>query len=331
MIPAVAGRETKPIWTTSTFLVYTGGLTVLGGAFGALAYLSTQFPGNGQETGWALLILVILYAIAHGLLRADRPIAAGIFGFSSVLAWAFFVAVLFSWWGWTNGSFGDLHRWSWARDALLILILLAAWDDRRRFRFPFIRVISALVFWVLVLSVLPDGRNLTYIWTLLVGLWYLLIGNVSDKPSTFWLHLVGGALIGVPILYWCHTTDFDFAVISFMSLVFVVWSYWTRRSTWAVYGTIGFFIATIHYLIGSPTALAEGLFGASSVCSGTGLGIGTTCVSNGPHISAWSFPLAFGLLGFWLVALGMLGRRRHHHRPAAVVVEQTVVVETPAE
>ena len=28
-----------------------------------------------------------------------------------------------------------------------------------------------------------------------------------------------------------------------------------------------------------------------------------------PDISAWSFPLGFGLLGFWLVLLGLLGRR----------------------
>jgi hypothetical protein len=33
----------KPVWTTSSFLVYAGGLTVLFAAIGALSYLSGQF------------------------------------------------------------------------------------------------------------------------------------------------------------------------------------------------------------------------------------------------------------------------------------------------
>ena len=322
----MAARETKPIWTTSTFLVYTGGLTVLGGGLGALAYLSTQFRGHGQETAWALLIYVALFLVAYMLRRADRPIAAGIFAFISVIAWAALVILDFEWWGW-NGVNASERQWSWSAIAAILLILFAAWDARRRFRFPFIRAISATMFFVLVLQVMPAGGNWSAFWALAVGLLYLVVGQVSSKPSTFWLHLVGGALIGGAILYWCHTTDFDYAVVSFMALVFVVWSYSTKRSSWAVYGTIGFFIATVHYLIGSPTALAQGLVGVSSVCSG--FGVSSACTSTGPHISVWSFPLAFGLLGFWLVLLGMLGRRRH--RAATVVVEQTVVVETPGE
>jgi hypothetical protein len=297
-------RELKPIWTTSSFLVYTGGLTVLGGGIGALFYLSTQFPGDGQGTAWSLLILVILYAIAHALRRRDRPLAAGIFAFSSVIAWAIFVAVLFSWWGWTDGSFENFRAWSWPRLAFELLILIAAWDDRRRFRFPFIRLVSAIVAAVFVLDLLTKGSgNSALIVALLLGLAYLVIGNVIDKPSAFWLHLVAGLLVGVPILVWCHTTDFDFAVVSFMALVFVMWGYWTRRSSWAFWGTLGFFIATVHYLVGSPTGIAGGLVTGQS-----------------PDISAWSFPLGFGLLGFWLVGLGMLGKRRRH---------ATIVVETP--
>lgn len=295
------GRETKPIWTTSTFLVYTGGLTVLGGGLGALAYLSSRFPGNGQQTAWALLILVVLSTIAHGLKRMERPMAAGIFAFASVIAWAVLVGQAFDWWGWTNGSFNNFRVWSWPRLAFELLVLFAAWSDRRRFRFPFIRLISAVIGFVFVLDVLTKGHgNSALIVSLLVGLVYLVVGNASDKPSAFWLHLVAGLLVGVPIVYWCHTSDFDFAVVSFMSLVYVVWSYWTKRSSWAFWGTLGFFVATVHFLVGSPTSMAENAI-AGQV----------------PDISAWSFPLAFGLLGFWLVGLGMLGKRRRH---AAVVV-----------
>lgn len=287
------GREVKPIWTSSSFLVYTGGLTVLGGGIGALAYLSRQYPGNGQGTAWSFLILVILYAIAHGLRIRNRPIAAGIFAFASVIAWAIFVGVVFTWWGW-HGVGASYKHWSWSRLAFLLLILAAAADDRRRFRFPFIRIVSAIALWYLVISVLPAGRNFTLAVTLIVGLAYLAWGTIHRTPSSFWLHLVGGALVGVPILIWCHTTDADFAVVSIMATVFVVWGYWTRRSIWAVYGTIGFFIATVHYLVGSPTGIAENALSGQP-----------------PSVSAWSFPLAFGLLGFWLVGLGLLGRRRN--------------------
>ena len=308
MIHSVHGRETKPIWSSSTFLVYTGGLTVLLGAIAALLYLATQY-GSGAEAGWAALILVILYAVAHTLKRRDRPMAAGIFAFVSVIAWAAFLFVLFEWWGW-NGVHGlvtrDIHHWSWSRLLAEILILAAAWDDRRRFRFPFIRLISAVVFWLFLLDLLrATGGNWAPALTLILGLVYLLIGNVADRPSAFWLHFVGGALVLGAIFDWCHTTDSDFAVISIVSTVFVLIAYWTRRSSWAFYGAVGFFAATIHYVIGSPTALLGGV--TQSCVSGSP---GMRLVCTGTTISPWSPALAFGLLGFWLVLLGLLGRRR---------------------
>jgi hypothetical protein len=299
-------REIKPIWTSATFLVYAGGLTVLLGGLFALGYLAANY-GSGAEAGWALLIVVILYGIAHALRLRERPIAAGIFAFASVIAWGAFVIFLFEWFGW-HGVNASLSHWSWARTFALLLILAAAWDDRKRFNFPFIRVISAFLGFIFVLDLLPTGGNKTAIWALLVGLAYLFGGWVQRRPSSFWLHLVGGVLIGGAIIDWAHTSDGDFAVVSIVAFVYVLLAYATQRSSWAVLGTIGFYIATIHYLIGSPTAIAEGLFG--------GLGTGGSCVATPAGetctggISPWSPALAFGLLGFFLVLLGLLGRRR---------------------
>ena len=286
-------RQIKPIWTSSTFLVYVGGLTVLGSAIGALGYLSGQYPGNGQGTAWTLFILVILYAIATLLLVAGRPIAAGIFAFASVIAWAIFVAVLFTWFGWTDGSFGDFGHWSWSRLAFEILVLVVAVSDLRIFRFPFIALISTFVGWFFVVDLITSGGNFTLAVSLVVGLVYFLAGSVSGQPSAFWLHFIAGLLVGIPILIWCHTSTFDFAVIAFMALVYVGVAQATRRSSWAVWGTIGFFIVTVHFLVGSPTAIVQGAISGQP-----------------PSITAWSFPLAFGLLGLWLVFLGLLGRGR---------------------
>jgi hypothetical protein len=287
---AVHEREIKPTWTSSSFLVYTGGLTVLGGGLAALGYLSGHY-GSGAEAGWALLVLVVLYSIAHALHRRERTIAAGIFAFASVIAWGAFVALVFSWWGW-HGISGPFAHWSWSRLALELLVLAAASDDHRRFGFPFIRLISAVVGWFFVIDLITAGGDFTAAVTLVVGLAYLLAGWVGGGPSSFWLHLVGGLLIGGAILYWWHTSDADWAGVSVVAFFFVGIASLTKRSSWAVLGAIGFFGATIHYLVGSPTSVVTG------AVSGSGTGI-----------SGWSPALAFGILGFFLVLLGVAGRR----------------------
>src|SRR6185437_14269112 len=121
---------------------------------------------------------------------------------------------------------------------LWLLILAAAFDDRRRFGFPFIRLISLVVTWLFIIDLITSGGSFTAAVTLLVGLVYLGWGMTQHSPSSFWLHLVGGA-----ILYWCHASDFDFAVVSVFAFLFVGVAYATKRSSWAVLGTIGFFAA----------------------------------------------------------------------------------------
>jgi hypothetical protein len=308
-------REIKPIWTSASFLVYTGGLTVLLGGLTALGYLSSRY-GAAAKTGWALLILLILYGIAHSLRLRERPIAAGIFAFASVIAWAALVILAFEWWGW-RGVNASLSHWSWARTIAIVLILAAAWDDRRRFNFPFIQVISAVVGWTLVLSLLPAGGDWTAAWAFVVGLAYFLAGWIRRRPSAFWLHLVGGLLIGGAIIFWAHTSDGDYAVVSVVAFLYVLVAYMTKRSSWAVLGAIGFYVATIHYIVGSPTGLVEGFFGLGGGQSCVATATGQTCTSfGGSPVSPWSPALAFGLLGFFLVLLGMLGRRR---TPATLV------------
>ncbi len=274
----------KPIWTTSSFLLYAGGLTVLGAANAALGYLSGRYS-HGAQAGWALLMLVVLYGIAHAFRRRDRWIAAGIFAFASVFAWGAFVGLCWEWFGWLKGN-SSFQHFSVARLSLELLILVAAWDDRRRFRFPLITLISAVVGWFFVIDLISSGGNWTAVVTLFVGLAYLLVGSVSDKPSAFWLHLVGGALIGGSLIYWWHSTDGDWAGISIVSLLYVLIAYATKRSSWAVLSYIGFTGATIHYVVGNPRLLPE------------------------QGIASWSPIVAFACLGFWFVLLGLLGRRR---------------------
>ena len=244
-----------------------------------------------------------------------------------MIAWGAFIYYASRWWGWngvTGITSGNINEWSWSRLLAELLILGAAWDDRRRFRFPFIRVISAVVFWFFAIDLSLAGGELGARGRSIIGLLYLAIGQATEKPSAFWLHLVGGALIGGALLHWFHTSDGDFAAISIFSVLFVLVADRTGRSSWAVYGTIGFFAATIHYLIGSPTQFVEGVFGISQPCPSSAAPL-TRCVV-GLQISPWAPALAFGLLGLWLVLLGMLGKRKKGHKHTAVVVEKTTVV-----
>lgn len=287
----------KPVWKTSSFLVYTGGLTVLGAAIAALAYLSGHY-GKGAETGWALLVLFILWFIAEALRHRGRWVAAGIFAFISVIAWGVFVALAWDWFGWVKNWNSPFAGWSVAHLSLEFLVLAAAINDRRRWDFPFISLISAVAGWFFITDFISNGGAWTYVVTFFVGLAYFLAGTFSHSPSAFWRHVVAGALISVPLVHWWHTGDTQWALISAASLVYVFIAYMTKRSSWAVFGTIGFFGATVHYLVGSPTSILGGVFAGQTP----------------PHVSPWSPALAFGLLGFWLVLLGLLGR---HQRVAA--------------
>ncbi len=280
----------KPVWKTSSFLVYTGGLTVLAAAIAALSYLSGHY-GSGALTGWALLVLVVLYGIADRLRARGRWVAAGIFAFASVIAWGAFVGIAWHWFGWLDspGSFGSF---SFARLSLELLVLAAAWDDRRRFGFPFITLITAVVGWYFVIDLVSSGGTWTKVVTLLVGFAYFFAG-LGGRPSAFWLHLVSGALVGGVLLDWWHATDTDWALISAVSLLYVALAYATKRSSWAVLGTVGFLGATVHFLVSTA--------GTTTIA---GLPISL------PSISGWSPSLAFACLGFWLVLLGVAGRSR---------------------
>ena len=97
---------------------------------------------------------------------------------------------------------------------------------------------------------------------------------------------MGGAL-----LYWWHTTDTDWALVSVAALVFVLVAYMSKRSSWAVLGAIGLLAAGAHFANEwSPDSDSS----FSSVASA----------------SDWAPYAVFAFVGFLLVFLGLRGRRR---------------------
>lgn len=282
-------QATKPRWTTASFLLYAGGLTVLAAGVGALAYLSTQY-GRGAYAGWALLILLVLSAIAHAFRRRDRRTAAGVFAFASVVAWGFFVGALFAWFGWLS-SRQPFSDFCFARLLLELLVLAAALSYLRRFRFPLIAAIVVYVTWFFVIDLVTNGGDSTAAITLVVGLVYLLAGGRSARPTAFWWNLGAGTLIGGAILYWLHSTDADWAVICVAALAYVRIAYATRRSSWAVLAAGALLAAGAHFT-------AEWSHGS--------LTLSPAAVST---FRGWVPSLVFAFVGFLLVALGLAARR----------------------
>ena len=205
-----------------------------------------------------------------------------------MVAWGALVGVAWHWFGWLDGP-GNFGDFSLARLSLELLVLVAAGWARHSFSFPFLTLISAVVGWFFVIDLVSGGGTWTKVVTLLVGLVYFVAGVASGSPSAFWLQLASGALIGGVFLDWWHASDTDWALVSAAALVYVLIAYGTKRSSWAVLGTIGFLGATLHYLVGS---------------------LSTQLLSGPPSVSGWSPAVAFACLGFWFVALGLLGRRR---------------------
>jgi hypothetical protein len=289
----------KPRWTTASYLVYAGGLTVLFAALGALAYLSTQY-GAAAYAGWAALILVVFKGIGLAFKRRGRWIAAGIFGFGSVIAWTAFVGALYSWFGWLDNSSSSspFAGFSVARLSFELLVLAAVFVAMRRFRFPLIASVGVFVGWLFITDLISGGGNWSAVVTLLVGLVYFMAGVVSDKPSSFWFHFAAGALIGGAFLYWGHSGDTSWALIAFAGFVYILIGDRTHRSSWAVFGTLGLFGAAAHFT-------AEWSSGTLSLSPGV---IGT--------FRGWVPSLVYAFVGFLLVALGLYARRRNPaHEP----------------
>jgi len=288
----------KPTLTPASWLIYAGGLTVLGAALGALGYLASQY-GDGAFVLWALLVLVVLYGLALGYKRQDRWLAAGIFAFSSIVAWAVFVGALWNWFGWLdNVSTGSspFDGFSVARLSLYLLVLAAVWDDNRRFRFPLITLIGVLVGWLFVTDLISGGGGWSAVVTLFVGLVYLVVGTALDRPSAFWYHLASGLLIGGALLYWWHSGDTRWALVCVVALVYVAIGSATRRSSWTVLASIALLLASTHF----ATEWARG-----DASSGLVLGPGIVSSFNG-----WVPPLVFAFTGFLMVLLGFLTLRR---------------------
>ncbi len=290
----------KPNWTSSSFLLYFGGLTVLSAAGSSLAYLATQY-GKGALTAWALLPLAVLLAVALMLRRRGEWIAAGVFAVGAVGMWVAFIGILFTWWGWNSNTNSNnaFEGWNWTLWLLLLLVIAAAAVALRTFRFPLLVVYVLWSVYLLVTDVISSGGNWSAVVTLLFGFVYLFVGLSVDRgprnPYGFWWHLTAGLLIGGALLYWWHSSEADWALLATASVAYILLAGITWRSSWAVLGVGGFIAAATHWTLEWVDT------GFSSLASDR----------------SWVPLVVFAVVGFFFVLLGLyLERRRRRREPA---------------
>ena len=295
----------KPTWTTSSFLLYVGALTVLVSAIAALEYLHVSY-GQAAWVGWSALVLAILAAIAVSFRRRGHWLTAGLFAAATLAAWGVFAGALERWWGWLPASssspFAGFHP---GLVLLELLILAGALVELRGYRFPLLVLPACVAAWLFVTDLVSNGGDWSAIVTIVVGIGYLLGGSTLDhgprRPYGFWLHLVAGFLIGGGLLFFWHSGDVKWALLAVGALVFISVAASTGRSSWAVLGTVGLMLSAGHF------AIEWTRVGFSIVFAGVN-------PSSGPR--GWVPPLVYAFVGFLLVALGLLvGRRRAQLRP----------------
>jgi hypothetical protein len=288
----------KPRWTTSSYLMYAGAITVLEAAIAALVYLATQY-GDAALSGWAFLVFAVLAVVALGFRRRGAWLVAGVFAFVDVLAFAGLVVALWAWWGWVpsndSSPFGGFDL---SLLGAVLAILIAALVALRVYRHPLLVSLVAGLSWFFVTSVVSNGGNWSAVVTLLIGLVYLLVGRSLDRgprrPYGFWLHLAAGLTIGGSLLFWWHGGDTHWSLVCVASLVYIAIGHRTRRSSWAVFGTIGFLAAASHF--------------STEWAHGASISFSPSAVDT---FQGWVPALVFAFVGFLFVVLGLASHRRN--------------------
>jgi hypothetical protein len=283
-------------WTSSSFLAYTGALTVLAASIWLESILSGDY-GSAAFVGWSALVFGGAAVCALGFRLAARPLLAGLFAFVSVALFGVFVGALESWFGWLPKNFSPLGGFHWGLLLLELVILIAALWALRWFRHPLLVLAAAGVGWYFVADLLSSGGNWSAWVSILYGLCLLPAALSMNRVYGFWLNVVCGLTIGGGLLWFWHVSDWDFVLIALVGLLYVFFGGAARRSSWAVLGAFGLLLTTVHFVdkwFGSvnPINLLFGLSGSPK--------------------HDWARPLGFVVLGFVYVALGIVLRRREH-------------------
>jgi hypothetical protein len=292
----------EPRWAGWSFLLYAGGLTILGATLAALSTVSDDH-GHAALAGWALVLFAASAAVALLLRRdAQHPVAAGIAAVIAVSLFTVFVGSLLSWAGWLDDGDALFRGFDLARLTLFLAALVAALVALRAFRFPLLVQVAASSGWLFVTDLLSGGGNWSATVSFLVGLAFLAVAVALDTgdhhPYAFWLHVAAGLAIGGSLVWFLHDGDFEWALIAVGGLLYVALADRFLRSSWAVLGAVGILMSAAHFAAGD-LSVGSIFFGETD-------------------LSSLRSSIVFGGAGLILMLLGGLLARRNAARQRAI-------------
>jgi hypothetical protein len=238
-------------WSSASFLVYLGGLVILGATLSLLLVQSDSHRPAGFVF-WAALIFAVLASGAFLLRRSGHLLAAGVLALSSVASLVVFWGAVLDWIGWLpdnpEPSFKGFH---FSLLFLELVTLVAAVAALRRFRFPLLVLVVAASAWYFTTDLISNGGDWSAIVTIAVGLAFLIAGMVVDAASSrifgFWLHVAAGLTIGGGLVWFFHDGDFDWILIAAVGFAYIALGDRLLRSSWVVIGAWGVLQTASHY------------------------------------------------------------------------------------
>ena len=291
-------------WSSASFLVYLGGITIL---FATVVFTALQAQNHGDAgfVLWALLILVAVSAAAFLARVTGHFVTAGVLAATWLVAILVFVGAVLEWFGWLpdneeGGVFEGFRFWVLVFE---IVAITASAVALRLFRFPLLVLFLAAFSWFFVTDLISGGGGWSAIVTIAVGLILLLAGIAVDdgpsRPFGFWLHVGAGLTIGGGLLWFLNDGDFDWIVVGVIGLAYIVMGDRLLRSSWAVLGALGILLSTAHFADKWTDALSLVGFGAEQ-----------------EH--EWAAPVLFAAVGAVFIGIGIwLARRRREPLPGA--------------
>ena len=157
-------------WTSASFLLYAGGLAILVSVVGFLGVLAGD-SSDAALVGWAALTVALLAVLAYASRRAGRPVSAGLFALTSVVAFVVLFGAVESWLGWLATVDAPFKGFHLGNLLVSLVAVVAALLARRRFRFPLLTLIALVGTWYLLTDTLSNGGWWSAVVTLLFGLW----------------------------------------------------------------------------------------------------------------------------------------------------------------
>jgi hypothetical protein len=304
-------------WSSPSFLVYLGGLTIFAALGSLLAVQAGQYSPAGFA-GWALLVFVLVSVLAMLARLSGLRVTAGLLALSSVAGYVVLLGALLEWFGWltkpTDSAFAGFHV------SILFLelsLVLAAGLALLVFRFPLLVFVLAAGFWFFVTDLLSGGGDWSAVLTILVGLvllsWAIALDRNTARPYAFWLHVVAGLTIGGGLLWLFHHGDGDWIVIALIGLLYIWLGDHLLRSSWVVLGAWAVLQATAHFAIEWANTVSPAFFIVFYLFPFTFLdAFNSTSIDQSSH--PWAVPFTFMVAGGLLMGLGLVVARRRRSK-----------------